>query len=113
MLDRDCFETCTAPPEARKLEIEDERIEGGKRPAVRIGKAELLDLEHERERIEADLTELDLASVVPGRERERLRVHDARHDKETRDGIDRHEHGEHRSRHNEFAEGAHAEPAST
>ncbi len=71
-----------APHDRDQLEVDQQLLEAEERPPVGVGHREVLDLQHERERVEADVPDLGLAIVGLGNPADELAAHDAWHEKE-------------------------------
>ncbi len=95
MRERDLLEARSAPPEARDLRIDDQRLEARERLAVRVGQREAVDLELERERVEAHVADRERALVVVGDEGLGLRTQELRDEPEPQGGV----HGDERRGH--------------
>ena len=64
LADRDLLEARAGAPQARQLQVDEERVEARERLAVRVRKAEAVDRELEGEGIDADLADRELALVI-------------------------------------------------
>ncbi len=70
--DRDFLEARAGAPQARKSQVDEQRVEARERLAVRVRKAEAVHLERKGERVEAHLADRERAPVILVRELLRL-----------------------------------------
>ena len=88
LADRDFLEARAGTPQARELQVDEERVEARERLAVRVREAEAVDFEHERERVEAHLADGERALVVLVGELLRFAPDDPGHEPEARGSVD-------------------------
>ena len=107
---RDFLEARAGAPEARELEVDEQRVEARERLAVRVREAEAVDRQLERERVEPHLANGELALVVLVGELLGLGPDDPGYEPETRGGVSGDEHRQRRREYDQLPRDAEQGP---